>query len=156
VFQQITEVFGLKHLIGSAPGATVFQASLCLVIYNLLQLVRGSGEAGRPDRPAVAELSTDKIFADLHEQLVSLHTVLQPEEWLSCLAVPTTAEQMQERLGARLGGTWSPRWRKATNKKPRPHPAKVKQAGAHTSVHKILQEAKQAKQQRKVTPPRRQ
>src|SRR5262245_22644902 len=31
VFQQVTEVFGLRHLIGGTPGATVFQASLCLV-----------------------------------------------------------------------------------------------------------------------------
>src|SRR5262249_35752726 len=41
VFQQITEVFELRHLIGCTPQATVFQASLCLVIYNALQLVRG-------------------------------------------------------------------------------------------------------------------
>ena len=34
VFQQITEVFELRHLIGSTPQATVFQASLCLVMYN--------------------------------------------------------------------------------------------------------------------------
>src|SRR5262245_10264581 len=38
VFQQITEVFGLEHLIGCTPGATVFQASLCLVMYNVMQV----------------------------------------------------------------------------------------------------------------------
>lgn len=41
VFQQITEVFELRHLIGSTPQATVFQAALCLAVYNTLQLIRG-------------------------------------------------------------------------------------------------------------------
>ena len=48
VFQQITEVFALDHLIGCTPQATVFQASLCLVIYNVLQLIRGYVATGQP------------------------------------------------------------------------------------------------------------
>jgi hypothetical protein len=34
-------VFELRHLIGCTPQATVFQASLCLVIDNVWQLIRG-------------------------------------------------------------------------------------------------------------------
>jgi len=34
VFQQITEVFALRRLIGSTPQATVFQAAFCLLLYN--------------------------------------------------------------------------------------------------------------------------
>ncbi len=49
VFQQITEVFHLQRLIGCRPLATVFQASLCLVLFNVLQLVRGHITAGRPE-----------------------------------------------------------------------------------------------------------
>lgn len=146
VFQQITEVFELRHLIGSAPQATVFQASLCLVIYNILQLVRGYVAAGRPEPVKVEEISTEKIFQDLHEQLVSLHTVLSSAELLPWLSVPQTVDEMKQRLAAGLGGTWSVRWKKAVTKKRRPAKAKAKQSGAHTSVHKILQ---QAKQQRK-------
>src|SRR5262245_39977147 len=48
VLQQVTEVFALRHLIGSAPNATVFQAALCLVIYHVLQVVRADAAAGRP------------------------------------------------------------------------------------------------------------
>jgi Transposase DDE domain len=40
VFQQVTEVFGLQGLIGSSPRATVFQFAFCLLLYNLLQVVR--------------------------------------------------------------------------------------------------------------------
>jgi len=67
VFQQITEVFELQHLIGSAPKATVFQASLCLVIYNILQVVRGYAALASPEPVKVNELSTEKIFLDMHE-----------------------------------------------------------------------------------------
>ncbi len=143
VFQEITEVFELRHLIGSTPRATVFQASLCLVIYNILQLVRGYVASGRSEPVKVEEVSTEKIFEDLHEQLVSLHTVLSSEELVPCLKVPKTLDEMKQRLATRLGNLWSPRWKKSVNKKRRPVQAKAKQSGAHTSVHKLLQQAKQ-------------
>ena len=41
VFQQITEVFHLQALIGTTPQGTVFQLAFCLLLYNLLQVVRG-------------------------------------------------------------------------------------------------------------------
>src|SRR5262249_50779623 len=40
MFQQVTEVFGLQGLIGGTPEACVFQFAFCLVLYNLIQLVR--------------------------------------------------------------------------------------------------------------------
>ena len=40
VFQVITEVFQLQHLIGSTPQGTLFQLALCLWWYNLIQVVR--------------------------------------------------------------------------------------------------------------------
>jgi hypothetical protein len=142
VFQAITEVFELRHLIGSTPQATVFQASLCLVMYNILQLVRAYVAASRPAPVKVEEVSTEKIFEDLHEQLVGLHTVLNREELQPCVTIPSTGEAMKEKLGALLGRVWSPRWKKSVNKKRRPVQAKAKQSGAHTSVHKLLQQAK--------------
>jgi len=143
VFQQITEVFALDHLIGCTPQATVFQASLCLVIYNVLQVIRGAIAAGRPEPTAVAELSTEKIFTDLHEELVGLHRTLKDEEWLGRLRVPPQAADVQARLQVLLAGAWTPQWRKARNQRRRPQPPKAQQSGAHTSVHKLLQEAKQ-------------
>ena len=145
-FQQITEVFGLKRLIGCAPGATVFQASLCLVIYNGLQVIRGYIAAGRPG-PKAAELSSEMIFRDLHEELVSVHKTLRLGEVLSVLARPSGGAAVAAHLRARLAGLWSPLWQKATNRRPRPHKPAAKQSGAHTSVHKVLQQAKQTQQQ---------
>jgi hypothetical protein len=142
VFQQITEVFELRHLIGCTPQATVFQAAFCLVIYNVLQLVRGYVAAGRPEPTRVDALSAEKIFADLHEELISLHYVLEGEELLACLPAAATAAQVVARLRELLGRAWSDRWRKAAAKTPRPYRPKAKQSGAHTSVHKLLLQAK--------------
>ena len=47
VFQKIVEVFHLEHLIGSSPEATIFQASFCLVLYDLLQVMRGTWRPAR-------------------------------------------------------------------------------------------------------------
>src|SRR5262249_58614500 len=80
VFQAITEVFELRHLIGCTPQATVFQASLCLVMYNVLQVLRGSAAVVAAEPVAVEALSAEQIFADLHEELVGLHRVLDAEE----------------------------------------------------------------------------
>jgi hypothetical protein len=146
VFQAITEVFELRHLIGSAPRATVFQAALCLVIYNLVQVLRGYAAAGRPGPTAVEGLSAEKIFQDLHEELVSLHRVLTAAELLTALPAPGPAARVTARLRELLGRAWSEGWKKAVNKKPRPHQPKAKQSGAHTSVHKILEAAKAEKQ----------
>jgi hypothetical protein len=154
VFQAITEVFELRHLIGGTPQATVFQASLCLLIYNVLQLLRGYIAAARPEPMRVEELSAEMIFRDLHEELVSLHRTLSPEELLAVLRQSASAEQVRGRLSERLANVWSPLWKKVSNKKPRTYKPKAKQSGAHTSVHKILQQAKQQKEQ--VTPSRRQ
>lgn len=145
VFQAITEVFELRHLIGSTPQATVFQASLCLLVYNVLQVLRGYAAAAAPEPMAVETLSAEQIFVDLHEELVGLHRVLVVEELLSCLPPPMLAEQVQARLRALLNRAWSKSWCKAVNKKRRPHQAKEKELGAHSSVHKVLEAAKAVK-----------
>jgi hypothetical protein len=146
VFQQITEVFELQHLIGCSPRATVFQASLCLVIYNMLQVVRGHAAGASPKPVAVNELSSEQIFKDMHEELLGLHRVLKGDRLLGVLPRPANPEQTRERLAELTKKAWTTQWLKAKpSKKPRPQQPKAKQSGAHTSVHKILQEAKRQK-----------
>jgi Transposase DDE domain len=153
VFQQITEVFDLRQLIGSAPEATVFQASLCLVIYNALQLVRSYVAHGQ--EMEARQVSVEMVFEDVKKDLIALHEVLGVEELLGALAgVPLTPEQMKEELARLLAGQWSKRWKKVVNNKPRPHKDKARQSGAHTSVHKVLQQARQAKQEPDKTTPK--
>src|SRR5262249_33701200 len=65
VFQDITETFELRHLIGCRPEATVFQAALCLVMYNVLQLLRAHAAVSQAQPVPVERLSTKQLFQDL-------------------------------------------------------------------------------------------
>ena len=58
VFQQVSEVFHLKRLIGSSPQAIVFQGALCMMLYNLLQVVRGLVARRRTDPPRRSRRTT--------------------------------------------------------------------------------------------------
>ncbi len=144
VFQQITEVFDLQHLIGCAPKATVFQTSLCLVIYNIPQVVRGYAALASPEAVKVDELSTEKIFLDMHEELLGLHRVLKGRRLFEVLPREDTAAAVQVRLRVLLKQAWTPSWKKARPaKKPRSQQPKATESGAHTSVHKLLQKARE-------------
>jgi Transposase DDE domain len=142
VFQQVTEVFGLSKLIGSAPAATVFQAAMCLVIYNMLQVLRGYVAAGRPAAVPLNDISSENLFESLTEELLSLQLLQERKGWIDPSYWCGSDEQTRAKL-ARLSGLWSQRWQKAANKKRRAAKEKAKQSGAHTSVHKVLQQAKQ-------------
>jgi hypothetical protein len=157
VFQQITEVFSLEHLIGSTPEATVFQTSLCLVIYNVVEVIRGLAVAANAEvvvehvkaetakgrgRGVVDTLSAEQVFRELHEELISVHKTLKVEELLTALAEPVAQQELTARLVVLLKQAWTPRWFKAPKQKPRPHKPKARQSGAHTSVHKLRQQAR--------------
>lgn len=135
VFQKVTEVFHLQGLIGSTPKATIFQFAFCLVLYNLIQLIRGY--IATHQRRATATISIENVFLDVHRQLtawsvltksgVRLETSLDPD--LHALAA---------RLHAILASQWSNRWLKAVNKKRRLHVPKPHDR-THNSVFRALQ-----------------
>jgi len=138
VFQQITEVFELRRLIGSRPEATIFQAAFCLVLYNLLQVIRAYVAASQVKMP-VDEVSVEQIFADVQKQMTAL-TVLFPSQTIAdWFTEELSREEIIKRLRDLLSAVWTPRYRKAVNKKPRPKVKKAKCSGAHTSVHKVLE-----------------
>ena len=69
VFQQITEVFHLQTLIGTTPQGTVFQFAFCVLLYNMVQVVRAYVATAQA-RP-VPTISTELLFDDVHRQLVA-------------------------------------------------------------------------------------
>ena len=139
VFQQVTEVFSLQQLIGSTPEATVFQGAFCMLLYNLVQVVRAQVAAGRPEPCPVESLSSEQIFTDLRRQLIALTELVPPAEVAALFPERVGLEDVTGRLGGLLARAWQPHWIKAANKKPRPKVAPAKQSGAHTSMYKILQ-----------------
>jgi DDE family transposase len=146
VFQQITEVFTLRRLLGSTPQATVFQAAFCLVMYNLMKLVQALVAIDQPAVATVDSVSVEQLFLDVERELTAL-TVLFPSKSLAhWFAAELSREEVTERLRALLGSVWTPRYLKAVNNKPRPKVKKAKCSGAHTSVHKVLEAERQKRQ----------
>jgi hypothetical protein len=83
LFQRVTEVFDLRHLIGGSPQATVFQAAFCFLLPNVIQAVRGYIAAAQHRAPET--ISTQLLFEDVTEELISWHkfvSAAQTREWV--------------------------------------------------------------------------
>jgi hypothetical protein len=144
VYQRITEVFELRRLIGSTPEGSIFQAAFCLVLYDMLQVIRAYLAAGQPDVP-VAMISVEQIFVDVQKELTALTELFAAPTIAGWFAEELTGEELVRRLEVLLGRVWTPRYRTAVNKKPRPKLKKAKCSGAHTSVHKVLEQERRKK-----------
>jgi hypothetical protein len=151
VFQKIVEVFHLEHLIGSSPEATIFQASFCLVLYDLLQVMRAFMAAGQAEL-AVDEVSMEKLFDDVAKELTALVVLFPSATIAGWFAGELSRAEVTRRLSQLLGGAWKERYRKAINKKPRPKVKKSRCSGAHTSVQKLLAAKRQKQQESKRGP----
>jgi hypothetical protein len=144
VFQQITEVFALRRLIGSTPQATVFQAAFCLLLYNMVQVLRGYIALAQPQPCPAETLSTEQLFYDVQRELTAVSVLVAPSMVVAVYTEELAQAELRQRLHLLLDSVWTPRWRKAVNTKPRPKIAQAKRSGAHTSVHRLLQAAQQA------------
>src|SRR5207253_8639177 len=83
VFQQITEVFHLNRLIATTPAGTLFQLSFCLLLYNMIQVVRAYVAVGQ-QRP-VETISTELLFIDVTKQVVALNELVAAERVVELL-----------------------------------------------------------------------
>lgn len=135
VFQQVTETFSLEHLIGSSPRAVLFQFAYCLLLYNLVQLIKAY--VADDGKVLAAAVSTFYLFQDIRKELAAwaYHT---GGAWPRC---HRDAGQMRRRLRELLRGSWDPvGYAKASDKKPRPKPPPPKRLhGGHSSVQRLLE-----------------
>jgi len=136
VFQEITEVFQLQHLIGSTPQGTVFQLALCLWWYNLIQVVRAYVAVGAG--AAVEQVSSELLFVDVQRQLIALHELLPVTRLVSLLPAPPTAVDLRTRLAELLYPLWTERWRKAPPKK-RQRPRQQRGRRECASAYRLIQ-----------------
>jgi Transposase DDE domain len=143
VFQQITEVFALRRLIGSTPQATVFQAAFCLLLYNMVQVMRGYIALAQPQPCRAEDVSAEQLFYDVQRELTAVRVLVPPPMMVAAYTEARSQEELCQHLHGLLDSVWTPRWRKAVNTKPRPKAAKAKQSGAHTSIHRLLYAARQ-------------
>ncbi len=135
VFQQVTETFCLSHLIGCGPKAVLLQFAFCLLLYNVMQLVKAYVAADGNVLAGV--VSMFHLFNDVRRELCA---------WAyhadgSWPRVQRTAEQMRARLHELLKGSWDPvAYRKASDKKPRKKPSpKLRLHGGYSSVQRVLE-----------------
>lgn len=145
VFQQVSEVFHLSHLIGSSPEAVIFQGALCMTLYNLLLVVRAN-VADSQDR-AIASISAFNLFYDLKRDLIVLHHALTPDQVVQALRDRAAwIPDLRRYLEQTLQGAWTDRWLKSPPKKRHLKPVKHKKGGAgHFSIHRARLESERAK-----------
>lgn len=139
-FQKVTEIFALGRFIGSTPEATVFQASMCFVLANVVQVLQGYVVAKQ--KVTIEDLSSEQFCKDWHRQLVALKELVSVPEIVSLMPADLTAESVGKLLDQLLGKMWKPGWDKTRNKSPRVHRHAAKQKGAHTSVQRRRQAKK--------------
>jgi Transposase DDE domain len=138
VFQQVTEVFPLKRLIGGSAQASIFQLAFCLLLYNMIHVLRAyvaAAEQWEPD-----DVSLEKLFEDVERELIAWSVLVKPAATMTAFAEVPSVAQVHQRLSQLLGGVWQDRWLKAVNEKPRPHRASQKASRSHTSVHRLLED----------------
>ena len=141
VFHQITDVFSLRHLIGSSPQAVLFQLSFCLLLYNTLQVVRA--HLADHQKCEAKKISNEKLFYDVKRQLVSVSELVGVTRLLDLLGEVPTAAELRDYLRENLRDAWSNRWWKAPSSRGGGHKnAKKRVLGNHTSTYRVLQKAK--------------
>lgn len=150
-FQKVTEVFGLQGLIGSTPQACIFQFAFCLLLYNMLLVLRGYVAEAQDLEPE--QLSAEQLFGDVERQLIAWNVMIDQATTLSYFAAEPELPTLHERLQALASATWSETWLKSPpqavhNVSPRQR----SNASGHTSVYRVLQAHAQRLKKKKRPP----
>jgi hypothetical protein len=152
VFHQITDVFSLRHLIGTMPKAVLFQLSFCLLLYNALQVVRA--HLASLQGCEAKTISNEKLFYDVKRQFVAVSELVDVEPLLSLLGEVPTAGELRLRLRDGLRGAWSDRWWKAPSSGRGGHQeVKTRVPGNHTSTYRALRQRPKQKDRPFGNPP---
>lgn len=121
VFQQVSEVFHLRQLISSSPEGTIFQLGFCMLLYNVIQVVRAF--IADAQHQAAERISLEELFYDVHRELISLSTLVDSPTIIDPDQAAPTAAALQTRLRHLFAEIWEDRWRKSPRKRVRPSTA---------------------------------
>ena len=137
LFQKVTEVFHLQALVSARENGTVFQAALCLLLYNLTVIVRAYVAEG--GQRTTDDVSMEKLFVDMCRQLTGMIEVLSTPTVVAYYADGKwTAERLRKYLEEVLGKTWRDWWQKSPPRKPSQKLPTEYLKGGHSSVYKIV------------------
>jgi Transposase DDE domain len=149
VFQTITEVFPLKRLIGSTPQAGIFQMAFCLLLYNMIHVLRSYVAAA--EQWDAADVSLEKLFDDVERELTAWTVMVDPLATVRELGMAPSVAAVRQQLTRLLGKVWQDRWLKTVNEKSRSYCRKPQRSRGHTSVHRILEDHRRRAQQAQQT-----
>lgn len=136
MFQKVTEVFGLEHLIGGTPEACIFQFAFCMLLYNLIQLL--TSYIAQAQKCEVEKISTEKLFDDVQRELIAWNVVFTSEQTIQRFEVCLKANPLRTRLRELVRYAWSDIWWKAPRQENRRPPRREGKRG-HATVYRILQ-----------------
>jgi len=137
VFQIVTEVFQLQKLIGSSPQAAIFQAALCFILYNMIQVIRS--HVAESQRIAAETISSEMLFRDVHKQMICFRQFIKSLMPDRVMELPDDPDLVFHRIKTLLQNVWSDRWKKSPPKKNwQPTEKTKKVAGGHSSAWKLL------------------
>lgn len=135
MFQKVTEVFGLQGLIGGTPQACIFQFAFCLLLYNIIQVVRAYVAEGHACEPET--ISTEKLFDDAERELIAWNVMIDLPNTMAYFTHLPNLHVLQNRLGRLFGSAWSDTWIKSPKQKRNPQKVR-KRSRTHNSVYRIL------------------
>ncbi len=134
LFQKVTEVFGLSHLIGCSPEASLFQFAFCMLLYNMIQVVRGYIAQAKDREPY--EISTELLFRDIERELIAWNVVIPVTTTIAYFESIPTLRDLQIKLQKLLRSTWSDTWL-ATPPQPVHRVTPRKRGRDHYSVYRL-------------------
>jgi hypothetical protein len=138
MFQRVVQTFDLRHLIGSTPQATIFQAVFCLLLYNIMLIVRDYVADGADKDPET--VSPHLLHADIVDELTAWVKLIGPNATVDVLkgTMFNGPEDFRRYLRRTLGSIWTDRWAKAKTTKRLPRTPRAYLKGGHNSVDRIL------------------
>jgi hypothetical protein len=139
MFQHVVQTFDLRHLIGATPEATVFQAMLCLLLYNTTLTIRDYVAAAAQQEPQ--EVSLKLLLDDMLREMTAWVAVIGPRTTLDIFTeTPMDGlAALASHLKTILANVWTDRWQKAPTEKNRQKPSpRAYICGGHSSVKKIV------------------
>jgi len=92
------------------------------------------------------EISTYQLHYDVQRELTAWNEMLDTDSTLDVLGEVKTAGRLRQYLQRRLSQAWTGRWLKSRPSKHTPVEKKKYIRGGHTSVQRLLNKAKRAKQ----------
>ena len=141
VFQQVTEVFHLERLVSTSPQGAVFQFALCVLLYNLIQVIRAYIASLQSRSPH--SLSSEMIFRSACDQLTACAVLLPTQPLVAELSPLRSSAEVRQRLNDLLAHQWSALWIKSPPKKKSPPKQQTAIRGGHCSAWKLITAAKQ-------------